>query len=162
MFKTIVFEVIGAQPLGCESCEQRVERLLKAVQGVRQVRAQARNQTIEVLSDTAVLEATVIAEHLANAGYETRALDSQSPGSGNREEVAETGTLADVALLVPNMVCEGCAEKISAALSSVPGVREVKPKVRQKQVYVQYEPGRVQKEFLKETIAKAGFTAVEA
>ena len=74
----------------------------------------------------------------------------------------ESGPLADVEFVVPNMVCEGCAEKISAALIAVPGVREVRPKVSQKHICVQYEPGRVQKEQLKKTVVKAGFTAVEA
>ncbi len=79
-----------------------------------------------------------------------------------REEAVESGPLADVELLVPNMVCEGCAQKITTALTAVPGVREVKSKVPQKHIYVQYEPGRVQKEQIKEAMTKAGFTAVEA
>ena len=71
MFKSITFEVIGDQRLVCEGCEQRVEDLLKALQGVRQVRARARNQRIEVLFDTARLDAAAIAERLSKAGYET-------------------------------------------------------------------------------------------
>lgn len=78
MFKSITFEVTGDQRLVCESCERRVERMLKALQGVGQVRAQAHNQRIEVLFDTAVLEATKIAERLDQAGYETRASSSTS------------------------------------------------------------------------------------
>jgi len=72
MFRSITFEVMGDQRLGCEGCEQRVERLLKPLQGVGQVRAQAHNQRIEVLFDRAVLEVTAIAERLRKAGYETR------------------------------------------------------------------------------------------
>jgi copper chaperone len=71
MLKSSTFEVIGAQRLYCEGCEQRVERLLKALQGVRQVCAHAHNQRIEVLFDTAVLEDTAIAARLGEAGYET-------------------------------------------------------------------------------------------
>ena len=78
MVKSITFEVIGDQRLVCESCEQRVERILRGLEGVRQVRAQARNQRIEVLFDTAVLEATAIAERLGKAGYETRVGSSTS------------------------------------------------------------------------------------
>ncbi len=78
MFKSITFEVIGDQRLVCEGCEQRVESLLKGLQGVGKVRAQARNQRIEVLFDTAVLEATAIAERLGKAGYETRVGSSTS------------------------------------------------------------------------------------
>jgi copper chaperone len=72
MLKSVTFEVTGDQRLFCEGCEQRVEGLLKVLEGVRQVRAQAPNQRIEVLFDTAVLEATAIAERLSKAGYETR------------------------------------------------------------------------------------------
>jgi copper chaperone CopZ len=79
-----------------------------------------------------------------------------------REEVEETGPLADIKLLVPNMVCEGCASKISTALSAVPGVHKVKSKVPRKHVYIQYEPNRVRTEQLKEAVSMAGFTAFEA
>jgi copper chaperone len=71
MLKSITFEVIGEERLHCEACEQRVERLLTTLQGVRQVRAHADNQQIEVLFDTAVLEDTAIAARLGEAGYET-------------------------------------------------------------------------------------------
>jgi P-type Cu+ transporter len=53
-----------------------------------------------------------------------------------REDIIESGPRADLELR-PNMVCEGCAEKISTALSSVPGVREVKSKVPQKHVSIE-------------------------
>ena len=72
MLKSVTFEVTGEQRLNCASCEQRVARLLKAVEGVGQVRAQADRQTIDVLFDTAVLDPTSIAARLSEAGYETR------------------------------------------------------------------------------------------
>ena len=72
MFKSITFEVIGDQRLNCEKCEQRVARLLAPLQGVRQVRAQARDQRIEVLIDTTAVEPATLAKHLGEAGYETR------------------------------------------------------------------------------------------
>lgn len=72
MFKSIAFEVIGSQRIVCAGCEERVEDLLKGLDGVGQVRAQARKQRIEVLFDTAKLNATAIAERLRQAGYETR------------------------------------------------------------------------------------------
>ncbi len=72
MLKSMTFEVVGDQRLTCEGCEQRVERLLKTLQGVGQVRAQAHNQRIEVLFDAALLEANAIAERLGEAGYQTR------------------------------------------------------------------------------------------
>lgn len=72
MSKSITFEVIGDQWLHCESCEQRVERLLRGLEGVREVRAEAHNQRVDVLFDTAMLDAAAIVERLGKAGYETR------------------------------------------------------------------------------------------
>ncbi|MBN8780345.1 MULTISPECIES: cation transporter [unclassified Thiobacillus] len=82
MFKSVTFEVIGDQHLNCEKCEQRVARLLTPLLGVRQVRAQALDQRIEVLFDTAAVEAAVIAERLGEAGYQTRVVSPTSrPGN---------------------------------------------------------------------------------
>jgi len=72
VLKSVIFEVIGDQRIFCDGCERRVEGLLKALQGVRQVRAQARNQRIEVLFDAAALDVDTITEGLAKAGYETK------------------------------------------------------------------------------------------
>jgi len=72
MFKSITFEVIGTQHLHCEKCEPRVTRLLARVQGVRQVRAQALDQRIEVLIDTTAVEPATLAACLSGAGYDTR------------------------------------------------------------------------------------------
>lgn len=72
MFKSITFEVMGGQRLNCAACEQRVARVLKTLEGVGQVRAQAGTQRIDVLFDSALVEARTIAERLSAAGYETR------------------------------------------------------------------------------------------
>lgn len=76
-------------------------------------------------------------------------------------DIAEAGALAEIEYLVPNMVCEGCAEKISTALRAVHGVQEVKPKVKQKHIYVRYEPQKVRETELQEAVEHSGFTAVE-
>jgi len=72
MLKSVTFEVVGEQRLHCEACEQRVARLLKTVEGVGQVRAQADRQRIDVLFDAAVLDPRSIAARLSDAGYETK------------------------------------------------------------------------------------------
>lgn len=45
MLKSVIFEVIGDQRLFCDGCERRVEGLLKALQGVRQVCSRAGAQS---------------------------------------------------------------------------------------------------------------------
>jgi len=72
MLKSVTFEVVGEQRLNCAACEQRVARLLKTLEGVGQVRAQAETQRIDVLFDAGVLEPQTIAERLSEAGYDTK------------------------------------------------------------------------------------------
>ena len=69
---SVTFEVIGDQRLNCAACEQRVARLLKGVEGIGQVRAQADTQRIDVLFDAHLVDAHVIANRLQQAGYATR------------------------------------------------------------------------------------------
>jgi copper chaperone CopZ len=79
-----------------------------------------------------------------------------------REEVTATGPMADREFLVTNMVCEGCAENIAGALTSMPGVRDVRSKVPQKRIRVRYAPGTVREQQLKDALSKIGFTALDA
>lgn len=72
MFKSISLQVVGDQRLNCAACEHRVARVLKTLEGVGQVRAQADNQRIDVLFDAAVVQPESIAERLREAGYETK------------------------------------------------------------------------------------------
>lgn len=77
MVKSVTFEVVGDQQLACENCERRVERLLKGLEGVKQVRAEAHSQRVDVLMDTASVDSRTIAERLREAGYETRSNESR-------------------------------------------------------------------------------------
>ena len=72
MFKSITFEVVGAEQIVCDGCEKRIEKLLKGVQGVDTVHASMKNQRIAVLFDGTRLNAAVIEERLTRAGYQIR------------------------------------------------------------------------------------------
>jgi len=85
-----------------------------------------------------------------------------------RKIPADTASLASgdvdayVEFSIPNMVCEGCAEKLDGALHLLAGVRDVRSDVRQKRVHVRYEPSTVDVQQLKKAVEAAGFTVVEA
>jgi copper chaperone len=49
-----------------------VERAIKVQQGIQKVRANARNQLIEVLFDAATIDAAVIAKQISKVGYQTK------------------------------------------------------------------------------------------
>jgi copper chaperone CopZ len=58
--------------------------------------------------------------------------------------------------------CCGCASKIKTTLLALRGVREVKPKVKQKHMMVRHEPAKIQEQQLESAVEKIGFAAVEA
>ena len=72
MLRSITLEVVGSQQLVCEGCEQRVERALNAQPGVQKVRADARNQRIEVLFDDAKLDPAALADNCGKVGYQAK------------------------------------------------------------------------------------------
>ena len=138
MLKSITFEVVGDQRLVCEGCEVLVEGLLKGLQGVSKVRAQARKQRIEVLFDASGLEATAIAERLGQAGYETRVGSSTSdsalidgtkgkPAKGHRETLSRGRSWARSLLLLPGALlpllpsatCPVCLGAYAGVISAI-------------------------------------------
>ncbi|WP_291036772.1 heavy metal translocating P-type ATPase [Dyadobacter sp. 50-39] len=84
-----------------------------------------------------------------------RTLRLESVSAPTQSALTETG------FKVPNMVCEGCAEKITTTLSALPGVKEVKPKVIQKQVQVNFYPELTSRDEIRVALEKEGFNAVQ-
>lgn len=72
MLTSTTLEVLGDEKLHCAGCEHRVTRLLEGLDGVRRVRANASTQRVDVQFESALLDTSRIAAHLAQAGYETR------------------------------------------------------------------------------------------
>ncbi|MCA6440797.1 MAG: heavy metal translocating P-type ATPase [Chitinophagaceae bacterium] len=70
-------------------------------------------------------------------------------------------TLTETRFKISNMVCEGCAQKITTALTALSGVKEVKPKIMQQQVQVNYYPEQIKHDDLKKVLEKEGFNAIE-
>jgi copper chaperone len=60
-------------------------------------------------------------------------------------------------LEVHGMSCGGCEQRIRAAVSALPGVREVVPEHIGDEVEVTFDPGAVSVEAIRAAIAGAGF-----
>lgn len=69
MLKSLGFTITGEPRLHCASCEQRVTRTLRALDGVREVHADAASQRVEVLIDPARVDVSTVVKHLDLLGY---------------------------------------------------------------------------------------------
>jgi Cu+-exporting ATPase len=78
------------------------------------------------------------------------------------ETNAEVESIAQVEFKVPQMVCMGCAENITTTLSKMEGIKNIKPKVTQKRVVVDYNPAKIKQQQVKEALKEIGYTAIES
>ncbi len=76
-------------------------------------------------------------------------------------ETSNEKALVQSEFKVTNMVCEGCAQKITSEVTKLPGIKGVRPKVFQKQVVISYESDKVTQNQIKEVINNSGFNAIE-
>ena len=70
MTETIDFTVTGEQTIHCASCEQRIGKALRRLDGVQDVRASARTQRVEVRFDAQQVQADQLRAKLEQLGYE--------------------------------------------------------------------------------------------
>tara|TARA_R110001592_G_scaffold15702_2_gene67996 strand:- start:1205 stop:3601 length:2397 start_codon:yes stop_codon:yes gene_type:complete len=70
-------------------------------------------------------------------------------------------TVAETSFKVSNMVCGGCAEKITDILKEVEGVEKVKTKVMDKLVQVEFNPQQTNEENLEAALKKSGYTTLK-
>lgn len=70
MTTTAEFTVVGEEKIHCEGCEQRVDRALKRLAGVREVEANHQSQRVEVQFDPSRLGAGDLQQRLELLGYE--------------------------------------------------------------------------------------------
>jgi copper chaperone len=70
MTRTTTFTVTGEQKIHCEGCEQRIDRALKRLPGVRDVEASAESQRVIVEMDPEQVGPEQVRERLDLLGYE--------------------------------------------------------------------------------------------
>lgn len=69
---------------------------------------------------------------------------------------------AEIELIVPGMMCEGCADTIRSALMALKGVEHAKVNAWRKRVRVRYAPTGVNIAELQAALASIGYNAEES
>jgi copper chaperone CopZ len=70
MTRTVELRVTGEQPIHCASCEQRIQRALRQVKGVQDVRASVAGQQVVATIDAGEVDPDRLREKLRDLGYE--------------------------------------------------------------------------------------------
>ena len=67
-----------------------------------------------------------------------------------------------LALTIDNMVCQGCAEKITNILNELEGIKKVKTKAMQKSVRVEFNPYKINESEIETALTKSGYEPKKA
>ena len=70
MANTAEFTVTGEQKIHCEGCEQRIDRALRRLPGVRSVKASTESQRVVVEMDPERISPEEVRERLDLLGYQ--------------------------------------------------------------------------------------------
>lgn len=70
----------------------------------------------------------------------------------------EKNNMKEVSFAIENMVCQGCAEKITDILKEIKGVENVKTQAMKKLVNIKYSASVTDENELTTILTKAGYT----
>lgn len=76
------------------------------------------------------------------------------------DEFLQTNTeknMKTITLTIDNMVCQGCAEKITDILKELEGIKEVETKARKKSVQVEFNTYQIDELKIKAVLSKSGY-----
>ena len=172
--KTVRMRVTG---MTCSGCAHTVETMLKETPGVADARVELEGgvATLEIDPGRASTENLEHVIHEAGYGIAPDEADSgatppaatasstapvnMAQAAPNRTAAAETAT---VDLIISGMTCAGCVRTIEQAVTALPGVTRADVNLATGTASVEYDPGAVEVEAIRQAVDRAGYAAREA
>ena len=130
----------------CAACAKTVERVTKKLEGVSESNVNFATEKLNIIFDDAKLGLDEIKAAIVKAGYE-----------GSEETL-----LKEVSLPIQGMHCAACAKAIERAVSKLHGINTISVNFASEKAYIKYNPVSVKLSEIKQAIAKAGYTALDA
>ncbi len=130
----------------CAACAKTVERVTKKLEGVSESNVNFATEKLNIVFDDAKLGLDEIKAAIVKAGYE-----------GSEETL-----LKEVSLPIQGMHCAACAKAIERAVSKLHGINTISVNFASEKAYIKYNPVSVKLSEIKQAIAKAGYTALDA
>ncbi|MGN9866587.1 heavy metal translocating P-type ATPase [Bacillus swezeyi] len=135
--KEAILKISG---MTCAACAARIEKGLKRLDGVEDANVNVALEKSKVVYDPAKIEVGHLAEKVESLGYQVAA---------EKAEFAISG-----------MTCAACANRIEKRLNKLPGVKTAAVNFALETAAVEYHPGAVSLEDMRETADKLGYKMV--
>ena len=125
----------------CANCAAKIEKALARVPGVSRSAVNFAAEEATVVFDPDQADIPQLIEKIKDLGYEAK--------------------LGKVLLPIQGMTCAACVSRVEKALRALKGVVRVNVNFATERASVEYLPGEVMIEDLKEAVRKAGYTVLE-
>ncbi len=136
--KSVTVDVLG---MTCASCARTVERALQRTTGVEEVNVNIATERAAVTFDPTVLSLDGLVQKIRDSGYDART--------------------ERVILPIGGMTCAACVRHVERALNKVDGVAVANVNLATERAVVEYLPGQVSVDTLKQAVADAGYEVLE-
>ena len=134
--KSSSFKIDG---MSCSACANRVERVVKKMDGVEEASVNFATETLLVKFDDAKIDAPKIEEAIVKAGYSVRK------------------DMRDYTFKVEGMSCSACANRVERITKKIDGVESANVNFATEKASISYIPEKVKLSEIKEAIKKAGY-----
>ncbi len=129
----------------CAACAKTVERVTKKLDGVSESVVNFSTEKLTIEYDEQKVSVSDIKAVIDKAGY----------------EVVEASKEKEVTMPIQGMTCAACANRIEKVVSKHSGVSQATVNFATEKLTVKYDPGQVRLSEIKQSIAKAGYKALE-
>ena len=138
--KSSSFKIEG---MSCSACANRVERVVKKMDGVEEASVNFATETLLVKFDDAKIDAPKIEEAIVKAGYSVRK------------------DMRDYTFKVEGMTCSACANRVERVSNKIEGVEYASVNFATEKLTVKLDEEKVSYVDLKNAIDKAGYKLIK-
>ena len=131
----------------CAACSARIERILRATDGVAKADVSLAAETLTVAFDPDQTSPQAMAASVADAGFGAEFDTSIASGE------------ATLFLALTGMTCAACSARIERVLRKADGVIKADVNLASETAQIVYDPARTKSQVLRQLIAEAGFGA---
>lgn len=138
-------ETIKITGMTCAACAQRVEKAVKKLDGVASAAVNFATESLSIEYDQQKAAKEVIKTTIEKAGY----------------GVLEQAKKNSVTILIGDMTCAACAQRVEKAIKKLDGIINVSVNFATEKATIDYNPEQLKLSAIRQAIQKAGYKALE-
>lgn len=140
-------DTLNITGMSCASCARTVERVVGKLEGVHSANVNLATERLNVEYEESTVSLQAIKDAVGKAGY------------GVLEE--KDDSIREIILPISGMSCAACANAVERAVGKLAGVEEASVNLATERAKIIYDSSKTGISEIKDTVAKAGYKALE-